>query len=529
MASQKRIIRYVAYIRVSSNNQDVENSLTAQEAAARRYVEQRGGILVRIYMDEAKSGRVADRPGFLEMIEDGTSETRDFDVILVWKLNRFARNRKTSVTYKAKLAEHGVKVVSINEQISDGPSGQLVEGILETIDEFHSANMSSDIKNGMKNSVERGFFLGSSAPIGYKIYHVRDGAKFRPKLELDPPWDKIARRAFDLALADVSVQETARTLNDEGFRTRDGKRFNKTKVHRMIKNEHYTGYTVWNNSADPEEHARSFEQAHPAIISPEDFETVQRKLAEKAPNVVHPRTVAADHLFNDLGYCTVCNGKVAIRSGKGGDYHYFICLNREKHGKSHCDLPRYSSDKNDPILLEAILGDVLTDENLRTAIDSVRSKSASANVSAKSKLDDIDKRLLALDQRETNLLIAFETGRTPIEKYTMRTDVVQAEIEELKIQRELVQSQLGTEAAILEDPETITAYAKDLNTYLQKASVNSANAMMKRFIKVIWFEPGYATIEYEIPVPDGTPIGRNTKRIALRSPVRRTVTAGPPY
>ena len=211
--------KYVLYVRVSSDRQDVDNSIAAQEAAAQRYVEAHGGTIIRTYRDEAKSGKVAQRPGFQQMIQDAEDPLRTFDGILVWKLSRFARNRKISVTYKANLAELGIRVISISENTSDSPSGQMLEGIIETVDEFHSANMAADIKEGMRTSTERGFYLARSAPMGYKKIHVKDGAKFRPKLELDRPWDNIPRRVFQLALLDYGFKAIVQTLAEEGFRT----------------------------------------------------------------------------------------------------------------------------------------------------------------------------------------------------------------------------------------------------------------------------------------------------------------------
>ena len=189
MPARKTQLRYALYVRVSSDRQDIENSTSAQIAAATRWVETNGGKIVITYQDDAKSGRVEQRPAFQQMIRDATDENQPFDAILVWKLSRFARNRKISITYKSLLAEHGIRVISISENTGEGPAGRMVEGIIESVDEFHSANMGVDIKQGMRNSVERGFYLARSAPTGYKIIHVKDGGKYRPKLELYPPME----------------------------------------------------------------------------------------------------------------------------------------------------------------------------------------------------------------------------------------------------------------------------------------------------------------------------------------------------
>jgi len=109
-----------------------------------------------------------------------------FKAVLVWKLNRFSRNRYDSVTYKTLLRKQGIDVISINEPIDDSPIGQLVEGVLESIDEFYSANLGQDIRRGIKESSSRGFYCGSGVPYGYRRIKVQDGAKMRSKLDLEP-------------------------------------------------------------------------------------------------------------------------------------------------------------------------------------------------------------------------------------------------------------------------------------------------------------------------------------------------------
>ena len=137
-------------------------------------------------MDEAVSGRSIDRPGFKTMIGAAHQAISPFRVILVWKLSRFARNREDSIIYKSLLRKHGVQVISINEPLEDTPSGRLLEGIIEVIDEFYSANLAEDVTRGMRESASRWFCPGSPAPYGYRRVKVPDGDTPTTKLEPDP-------------------------------------------------------------------------------------------------------------------------------------------------------------------------------------------------------------------------------------------------------------------------------------------------------------------------------------------------------
>jgi site-specific DNA recombinase len=134
------------YARVSSDSQDVDLSISAQLRALRDYASKKDYQVVKEYVDEAESGRTAQRPAFREMITLAKAKHSPFEFILVWKLNRFARNRSDSIVYKKLLRDRGIKLISINEPLEDSPTGHLLEGVIETIDEFYSENLGQDIK-----------------------------------------------------------------------------------------------------------------------------------------------------------------------------------------------------------------------------------------------------------------------------------------------------------------------------------------------------------------------------------------------
>ena len=153
------------YSRVSSDSQDVELSIFGQIRALKDFAAKHGYEITREYVDEAESGRNTNRPAFREMISVAKAHNPPFEAILVWKLNRFARNRIDSATFKKLLRDRGIKVVSINEPLEDSPSGRLLEGVIETIDQFYSENMGEDIRRGMRENATRGFYNGSRTPL----------------------------------------------------------------------------------------------------------------------------------------------------------------------------------------------------------------------------------------------------------------------------------------------------------------------------------------------------------------------------
>ena len=205
-------MKAAVYARVSSDSQDVDLSISAQLRAVRDYAAKHGYEIIREYVDEAESGRSASRPRFREMMAVAKLKNPPFAAILVWKLNRFSRSRVDSVTYKTLLKSKGIRVISINEPLDESPSGQLLEGIIESIDEFYSANLGQDIRRGFRENAARGFYSIGRAPYGFRKVPVKDGAKTRYKLEPDPEGStsvKVVRRIFDMALRRMGCKQIA--------------------------------------------------------------------------------------------------------------------------------------------------------------------------------------------------------------------------------------------------------------------------------------------------------------------------------
>ena len=135
------LIPAALYARVSSERQDVDLSVAAQLRALRDYAQRNGYLVAREYVDEAESGRIADRPQFSRMLDEASKPEALFKEILVWKFSRFTRKREHAVAFKSMLRRRGVRVVSITEQADDTPTGKLLEAIIESVDEFYSENL----------------------------------------------------------------------------------------------------------------------------------------------------------------------------------------------------------------------------------------------------------------------------------------------------------------------------------------------------------------------------------------------------
>ena len=162
--------RVVIYARFSSHSQ-TEQSIEGQLRECYEYANRHDLAVVGEYIDRALTGTVDKRPQFLKMIEDSKKKT--FDYILVYQLDRFARNRYDSANYKAKLKKNGIRVLSAKENITEDASGILIEGVLESMAEYYSAELSQKVKRGIKESLSKGYYIGGGVIFGYDIIDKR--------------------------------------------------------------------------------------------------------------------------------------------------------------------------------------------------------------------------------------------------------------------------------------------------------------------------------------------------------------------
>ena len=306
------------YARVSSDRRDVDLSIAAQLRALRDYAEKHDYLVAREYVDEAESGRIADRPEFQKMLNEAAKPEAPFKEILVWKFSRFTRKLEHAVAFKSMLRRRGIRVVSITEQADDTPTGKLLEAIIESVDEFYSENLAQEVVRGMREAASRGFWMTTYAPYGYKRLHVQDGAAKRPKLELNPPADAVVRRVFDMVLQGKSIL-------DVGIPTTNGKKWPKTTIHTMLSHEAYTGTVVWGANAKDGAPPVRVEDAHPAIVSKRDFQKARRLLGSRAPKKVNPRRASSPYLLSGIAKCETCGKAMTAAEAKSGKYTYYIC------------------------------------------------------------------------------------------------------------------------------------------------------------------------------------------------------------
>ena len=515
------------YARVSSDRQDVDLSVAAQLRALRDYADKNGYIVARTYVDEAESGRIADRPEFRKMIDEAAKPNAPFREILVWKFSRFTRKREHAVAFKSMLRRKGVRVVSITEHADDTPTGKLMEAIIESVDEFYSENLAQEVVRGMRESASRGFWVASRTPYGYNRVMVLDGPKKRPTLETDPTTSPILKRIFDMAEAGRGMLDITRTLNDEGIASPAGKLWGKTSVHAILRNEVYTGTLVWGAKAKDQAEPVRVDRAFPGIISKAQFRRVNKLMRSRAPKINHPRRVGSSYLLSGLVRCKTCNRALSGQDSKSGQFSYYVCQSLMKRGSGACDTPRLNARRFEELVVDKIRSNILTDGSIRALVKVVGEEMDGVAREQRKRLETIDSELTDVRRRLDRLYNLVETTDLDMADVTPRIRDHREWQQRLEISAEEARAILSQRREVLDDVKTITAYAQDMSEFLNESELTERRAFIESFVKEIVVMPGNALMRYTVPMPDDSLIpGRVAEQVALNGLVLSTVQNG---
>ena len=305
----------VAYARYSSHNQK-DTSIEDQVRDIETYCRLNNLKLVKVYADRHLTGTTDKRPQFQQMLKDAAHARWRY--VVVWKTDRFARNRYDSATYKYRLKKHGIRVLSVKESIPDGPEGILLESVLEGSAEYYSANLSQNIKRGMMSNAMNCMVNNGALPFGY--CKGPDGRYAVVEAEAE-----IVREIFRKVAEGIPFTDIANDLNGRGIRTKVGNLWNKGSFHRMLTSPAYIGTYRYSDVV--------IEGGMPAIVDKELFLRVQQRLQSK-PNPQGRHRDNGEYLLTGKLFCGLCGARMVgvAGTGKSGAVHnYYQCQERRLH------------------------------------------------------------------------------------------------------------------------------------------------------------------------------------------------------
>lgn len=408
-----------AYIRVSTEDQ-TEFSPDSQLKEIRKYAKAHDLILPDefVFADEGISGRRSDkRPQFQRMIGTAKLRPKPFDVILLWKFSRFARNREDSIVYKSMLRKQcGIEVVSISEQLSEDKTSILIEALIEAMDEYYSLNLAEEVKRGMSEKFSRGGVV-SQPPFGYRM---QDGIFFP-----DETAAPIVQMIFQDYLADTPVRAIANKLNGMGITTRHGNAWENRTVEYVLTNPVYIGKLRRSQTGDRSDRFHEQDECvdgqHQPIIEQAVFDAAQAKRADtkKMYKKYARHDQPVQFMLKGLVRCDTC-GATLVMSSTG---QYLQCHN---YGRGKCKVSHaINVRKLNQIVLDQIRED-LTAPDFASRIQKQNvPKSAESPIPAL-----IEKEERKLDRvRE-----AYEAGIDTLDEYRQNKQRITATLTALREQ-----------------------------------------------------------------------------------------------
>lgn len=379
------------YLRFSSERQR-EQSIEGQLRDCRAYCKMNRYRITAIYVDRATTARkdVEKRLHFQEMIRD--SEKRPWEYVVVWKLDRFARNRTDSALFKFRLRKNGVKVISATENISEKPEGIILEAVLEGMAEFYSADLSQKITRGMRESALKCHSIGGHVPLGYKIEDH--------KLVINPATAHIVQEAFELYANGETVADICRIFNTKGYRTAKGVEFNRNSFKSMFRNKRYIGVYTYKDI--------EVEGGVPAIIDKELFETVGHRLSKNAEAPARGKA-KVDYLLAGKLFCGHCGGSMNGESGTsktGAVHNYYACYTRKR--QHSCDKKPLRKEWIEQIVAQDAM-ELLTDDTIQEMADMAISQTEK-DLRENTRIPELSERMKETESGIANITKAVEKG-----------------------------------------------------------------------------------------------------------------------
>ena len=408
-------MKAVIYARYSSDNQR-EESIEGQLRENKAFAEKNGIEIIGTYIDRALSAKTDNRPEFQKMIKDSSKGL--FDIVLVWKLDRFARNRYDSAFYKATLKKNNVKVISATENISEGADGILLEAILEGFAEYYSVELAEKIKRGMTENALKLRSNGVRAPIGY---YIDDEKHF----QIDENNAPIIKDVFTLYNDGKKVSEIVELMKSRGVKNQ-GNFMNYNAIFRILTNRKYIGEYKFGDIVVP--------NAFPAIIDEGLFNAVQSRMKrnKKAPAMHRSED---DYLLTTHLFCGKCGAMMTGEIGTSHTetkYRYYKC-NQAK--KKKCDKKTVRKEWLENLVIDTILEFITDDsviEELAERVYRFQDLESAESILLKTQLEEVEKKLNNLAEAMAQGIFSATTKKLlddlEAQKKTIETDIIQHQI-----------------------------------------------------------------------------------------------------
>ena len=441
----------VIYARYSSERQ-TEQSIEGQIRVCTEYAKRNDIVIVDTYIDRAMSGTNDNRNDFQRMLKNASKQAWDY--VLVYKLDRFSRNKYEMAMHKKTLRDNGIKLLSAMENIPDSPEGIILESLLEGMAEYYSAELSQKVRRGMKENRLKGNFGGGAIPFGFKVQNK--------KVLINEDEAAIVRRIYNEYAANKFVKDIIDDLHKDGLSYR-GKPFARTTVYKLLKNEKYSGNYHYDGEL--------FTNIYPRIVPERIFEIVHNKMEE---NKYGKHDSDAVYILKNKMKCGYCNKSITSESGtsyNGTVNRYYKCYGR-KNQKTGCIKKPIRKEVIESLVVDATLKafeDTIALSLLADRIIEIHDN----RIKDTSVLNLLLEEKTKLSKSIENILEAIADG--------YRSSKTKEKLEELENRLDIVEGKILVEKA--KDKTTLTKI--DIIKFITKCIKKDPQQMVKLLVKEI--------------------------------------------
>lgn len=439
----------VIYARYSSANQ-TEQSIEGQVHVCEDYAKKHDIIIVDSYIDRAISGTTDNRESFQKMLKD--SNNKKWDYVLVYKLDRFARNKFESAIHRKHLKDNGIKLLSAMENIPETPEGVLLESLLEGMNQYFSEELAQKVSRGLHESRMKGHIIGS-VPFGY--------IKENKVLKVNEEEKQILTRMFEDYASGKTILQISRDFEKENI-TNNGKKFIPETIRHYLKNEYYTGICKINN--------RVYDKIYPPIISKELFEKVKARLDKNKYGCRKDN----HEIFRlkDKIYCGNCNRKmypVSAISSNGNAIRYYKCITTKK---KNCLTGIIDKNFIENIIDKFLISQFNIPKNLNEISEKIF-EIHKKRVGNNNSLNSLKSNLQKTNTSISNIMSAIEKG--------ILTDTTKQRLEELEYQKKDLQEKLIIE----QSKQQFELTKEDIQNYFKFTMKQCPDRAIELFIKKV--------------------------------------------
>lgn len=485
----------VIYARYSSDSQ-TEQSIDGQLRVCQEYARTHDIIIVNTYIDRAMTGTNDNRPDFQRMIKE--SSRREWNYVLVYKFDRFSRNKYETAMHKKTLKDNGTKVISATEFVPDTPEGIIFESMLEGYAEYYSAELSQKIRRGNNESRHKGNLTGGRVPYGYKNENK--------KAVIVPEQAEVVRYIYTQYAQGVYVKDIIAELTAKGI-LYYGKRFVTNTVYKILKNERYSGIYRYNNEV--------FDNIYPQIVETETFEKVRKKINA---NKYGKKSEDITYLLKDKIKCGYCGQSIVGDNGtaRNGERRYYYKCRGRKANITDCHKEAIRKEVLENIVLDCIMQELNSPQCINEIVNAImfeQERQAKSNTVL---------NLLLREQRSTenaiqNIMVAIEKG--------VITNTTTKRLKELESKQEDLEKQI-----LIEKSKTMVMLTEsDIREFYLQALRLEPKMLINSLIKQITLYDDKIQIQFNSPIrisPDdetrrGFTISTKVIKFAYKVPHRR--------